>query len=113
MLALHERVPDAIPPSPEEELHRTLATPVSSAALPLMLIELPVVETIVRTGDWICTVGGVVSLPADGVTGGVAGGVTGGLGGGVTGGVAGGVTGGVTGGGITGGVTLRVVSLLP
>ena len=69
-VALHEVVPDAVPESPPDVVHLTLATATLSAAVPPNARLDAVVETIVEPGVVICSVGGAVSPPAGGDVGG-------------------------------------------
>ena len=94
-VADHAEVPEATPEFPVDVVHFTTVTPTLSVAVPLMAIEAAEVETMVKSGDRMVTVGGTVSGP---VGAGVAGGVGGaGAGGGV------GVTGATGAAGGTGG----------
>lgn len=56
-------VPEAVPDPPMALVHVTAATPALSRAVPLTEIELAAIETVVRAGETIVRLGGVVSLP--------------------------------------------------
>jgi hypothetical protein len=84
-VALHADVPDATPAAPVDDVHRTSATPLSSAAAPDIVKLAAVVSTFVFAGEVIRRAGGVVSPVSRGGGGGVTGGGGGG-GGGSTGG---------------------------
>src|SRR5271157_5465156 len=85
-LADHFVVPEAVPESPVELVHFTVATATLSLAVPLIAMEAEEVATMVNAGETILSDGGVVSALAAGFTGGA-------------------TTGGCTGGGTTGGTT--------
>ena len=76
-------VPEAPPELPVEADHRTIVTPTSSSAVPLMVIEAEEVDTMLEPGDVMRNEGGVRSEPPCGGAGG--GGAVGGCGGGVGG----------------------------
>lgn len=65
-LAIQFVVPDATPLDPVDDVHRTTSTPRSSDADPAIDRLGAEVVTIVRTGDTMRTLGGVLSAAATG-----------------------------------------------